>query len=188
MHPQSTQLPLSLEAEEWRPVVGYEGWYEVSSLGRVRRVAPGHGTHVGRILKSSDDSHGYPHVILSSKGYRSCKVHRLVAEAFLGPAAKQEVNHKNGIKSDNRLSNLEWVTHCRNMEHASAIALWTPPGLRGEQHGMAKLTEAQVREIRALGAAGCKKKDVTGRELARRFGVSVSTISVILTGKKWQHV
>jgi hypothetical protein len=106
--------------EVWRPVVGYEGVYEVSDRGNVRRIKPGIATRPGKVLKPFPHSEGYLRVSLSV----NCKavnkyIHVLVAEAFYGPCPEgMEVNHKNTEKTDNQLSNLEFMTHGENTLHA----------------------------------------------------------------------
>lgn len=104
---------------EWKPVKDYEGIYEVSSEGDVRRIKGGKGTRVGTCLKPKTNRNGYRELVLcrSAKDHKTHSVHRLVAIAFLGDADLQ-VNHKNFDKTDNRLSNLEWVTQEENMAHA----------------------------------------------------------------------
>src|SRR3972149_1183846 len=102
-------LPPDLPSEEWRPVVGWEGWYEVSNLGRVRRIKEAAGTRRGHILRwAVGGKPPYPRVFLCREGKVLTKrVHRLVAEAFLGPCPEgQEVNHKDGDKANPRASNL----------------------------------------------------------------------------------
>ena len=104
--------------EEWRPVPGAEGYYSVSSLGRVRSEPLPHpcvGRQRGRVLKLSRDSKGYLifKLCLPGERGRTTKAHRAVAAAFLGPpAGDAQVNHRNGDKSDNRPENLEYVS-CR---------------------------------------------------------------------------
>src|SRR5690606_20843671 len=110
------------------------------------------------------------------------RIHVLVAQHFLGPRPPGfEVNHKNGIKEDNRAANLAWVSHRENMRHALRTCLnWA----RGERHPHAKLTEAQVLELRAAYARG----GVTQKELAHRVGVSPGYMNLILRGKRWRHL
>jgi len=113
-----------LMAEEWRPVIGYEGWYSVSSLGRVRRDADIHNRwgrcpqSSGRILKRGTSSKAeYPQVRLSRPGRVEVRrVHVLVARAFLGaPPNGHEVDHKDANRWNCALTNLEYVTHRENL-------------------------------------------------------------------------
>lgn len=118
--------------EEWRPVVGYEGVYEVSDLGRVRSVdrwnVDSRGRKFkrsGRIIAGGKSGAGYPYVVLwRNSREKLAYVHRLVAEAFLPPIqGKLEVNHINGVKTDNRAENLEWCTSSENKSHAFRVGL-----------------------------------------------------------------
>jgi hypothetical protein len=120
--------PAGGATEEWRPVVGFEEWYEVSDLGRVRRIRSQRGVVVGRILKASPNTDGYPHLALTVAGVpKSRTVHTIVADAFLGPRPpKHNVDHKNGVKSDCRLANLGIVTHSENRRRAFALGLQKP--------------------------------------------------------------
>ena len=125
--------------EEWRSVPGYEGLYDVSSLGRVRsrprRVRcgfAGKGTRTmgGKLLMLCDDGLGYLQCCLGHRGeVRVSKVHRLVALAFHahGGPERNEVNHKNADKSDNRSENLEWVSRQENIDHAKNLGLMRGP-------------------------------------------------------------
>lgn len=121
-------------AEEWRPCPDYEGTYEVSNLGSVRRSAPGRGTQVGKIRKQSVSSGGYQSVGLSFGGVqKTFNVHGLVARAFLGPCPEGlEANHIDGIKSNCSASNLEYITHSLNQKHAYAIGIH--PSRLGEKN------------------------------------------------------
>ena len=106
-----------MKNEEWRDVVGYEGRYQVSSMGRVKSFK----WNKERFLKPSMDKDGYLLVTLCAGGKRkTLKVHRLVCEAFHGnPDNKPQVNHINEDKTDNRACNLEWCTCKQNVNHGS---------------------------------------------------------------------
>ena len=105
--------------EVWRPVVGYEGLYEVSSLGNVRSL-PNNRHKEPLLLTQAVHWKGYLRVALRKKGERKYKrVHRLVAEAFIpNPENKPTVNHKDGQRSNNCLDNLEWATMSENKHHS----------------------------------------------------------------------
>lgn len=160
--------------EEWRPVAGYQDLYSVSNLGSVKRNS-------GKVLKPCPIRTGYQLVRLYRPGSsRTAYVHRLVLEAFVGPSALQ-ANHKNGIKGDNRLENLEWCSASRNMQHS-----YDELGRRapfGDRHSNAKLTEQMVRAIRAE----YRPRVVTRSMLAKRYGVSQPAIDKVLCGENWKH-
>ena len=137
--------------EEWKPVVGYEGLYEVSSFGRVRSL--GRSTtfkirskiatcyYPPKILKQVYAFDNYLKVGLTTKNrvLKTVSVHRLVAEAFLpNPSNKTQVNHKNGVKDDNRVDNLEWCSPKENTIHAHRTGLC---GINGMSKPLAKLDE-----------------------------------------------
>ncbi len=180
--------------EEWRPVVGYEGIYEVSSLGQVRRVGPaarhgaghGGGVRIGRI-RQPQTVRGYLVVLLWKEGrYQPFLVHRLAAAAFLGPLPDgYEINHRDGDKTNNRPENLEYVTRSANMLHAYRTGLRPEANLpTGEAHPNAKLTAADVDKIRRL-----YQPRVYGTpRLAKEFGVSHKTIHAIISGKNWKRL
>jgi hypothetical protein len=111
----------------WKDVWGYEGLYQVSNLGDVRslprKTRNGNGYFIkkGRLLKMGYYKNWYRSIILVDiNGKRNThKVHRLVAVAFLeNPKSYKDINHKNGIKSDNNVSNLEWCTRSKNISHS----------------------------------------------------------------------
>jgi hypothetical protein len=165
-------------SEEWREVE-VAPRYEVSNLGRVRNKKS------GRVLSGS------PHATLGyvlvgvlpvRSGGRAAYVHRLVAQAFLGaPPPRYEVNHKNGIRFDNRLENLEWVTHSQNNKHSYDVL--GRPRTYGERSGRSTLTPDAVRSIRALWDDGR-----TREEIAAQFGISTSSVRAIVTRKRWAHI
>lgn len=177
-----------MSKEEWRDVVGWEGLYQVSSLGRVKRVAPGKKTYPGKILKPQKSTVGYPWVNLTKNGkHVSLFIHRIVATAFLERGVgKTEVNHKNGDRTDCRLSNLEWVTKSENRIHARDVlgVQFNPNPTHGPKHHRSKLTEHQVTEIRDLYATG----NYTHQQLANMFGISKPQAGKIIRRDFWKHV
>jgi hypothetical protein len=108
-------------------------------------------------------------------------VHRLVAEAFLGPCPSgMECCHNNGVAADNRLLNLRYDTHKSNIDDRARHGR-VP---KGENHARAKLTELQVHEIRSAYKAG----GVTLKQIAKKYGVNFTLIHAIIKRKIWQHV
>ena len=114
--------------EEWRPIEGYEGLYEVSSYGRVRSLdkyvkckGESYRLHKGKVLSPAKDTIGYLFVILHCNGKcKTIRVHKLVAEAFLpNPENLTEVNHKDEDKINNRADNLEFCDHKYNMNYGT---------------------------------------------------------------------
>lgn len=176
--------------EVWKPVQGYEGIYEVSNLGRVRsldRVAenrwgttrPIPGTM--RTIAVKREGYCFVNLFRKSKG-QPMYVHRLVALAFLpNPDNLPQVNHKDGDKSNNALTNLEWCTGSDNCYHAIHEGIYQQA--RGESSAKAVFTEDQVREIRRRWAAGEKQK-----HLAAEFGTRPGTINKIVHRQRWKHV
>jgi len=179
---------MSKQTEIWKDVRGYEGVYQVSNLGNVKRIGAIPGAVVGRLLKPFLRG-GYPFVVLSRNNVqKNLLIHRLVCEAFNGPppSQKHEVNHKNGNRIDSRASNLEWVTRSENHKHAYRVLDRKPPKStgKGESHNTSKLTAKQVRRIRRLYAAGKYNQS----ELARQYGLHTTTIWAIVHRKSWTHI
>jgi hypothetical protein len=170
--------------EVWLPVVGFEGLYEVSDWGRVkslaRKDADGGRRIAERILKPAPNKGGYLLVALhKNKKQHGRLVHRLVAEAFIGPRPTGlQVCHGIGGKADNSLANLRYGTATEN----AADKLRDGTAQRGEQHGQAKLTAEKVLEARRRTKAGTIG---SATQLAREWNVSQSSLSNAICGKSW---
>lgn len=175
-----------MDNEAWRPVPDFPN-YEISNLCRVRNSR-------GKILRAIyDPSCRYVRYCFRYEGHQLTKnAHRVMWRAFYGeiPAGLQ-LNHIDGNRQNNAMGNLELVTPSENGLHAARLGLLasgnrhharrTPEVMaRGERHGQAKLTEAQVREILRL------KGYAT--DIARQYGVSATQIKDIRRGKTWKHV
>ena len=171
--------------EEFRDVPGYEGFYQVSDQGNVIslvRLTPDAIARGVRKAKQSlafgKNKQGRLQVTLCKGGFaKRFQVHTLVLLAFVGPRPEgTECRHLDGDHTNNVLTNLEWNTHTVNMRdkdsHGTQVV--------GEVHFKAKLTEQDVREIRASSA--------TERELAFTYAVSQVAIHFIRTRKTWKHV
>lgn len=174
-------------SEKWLPARGFESHYEISSIGRMRRLKPAPRTRPGLMNKPAIDKDGYHKYVLSCDNVRtSCYAHRLTYETFVGPIPPgMQINHKNGIKDDNRLENLEVVTPSQNTAHGFRI-LGRKPVLnphQGSTNGRAKLTEKQAREVFDLRALGWSQQ-----KIADRFGIDQTSVSRILLGKGWTHL
>jgi hypothetical protein len=171
------------EAERWLPVVGWEGLYAVSSLGRVRSFHAGRGSGKrGGLLKPQVGTSGHLTLRLSrNSAGKTVQIHQLVMRAFVGPCpAGMEVCHGPNGALDNRLSNLSYGTRSKNH---GADRVRDGKSNRGERQWMAKLTEAQVIDIRRRYAAGALQ-----RSLASEYGVTRSTIGSAIAGGHWAHV
>ncbi len=168
---------------EWRSIISLPN-YEVSEFGAVRRALPGKNTVVGKVLKGQIDKDGYRRYCLYRDGkkfYRSA--HRLVAEAFIGPRPfpTAEVAHWDGTRTNNHWSNLRYTTPLGNgrdkVRHGNSLV--------GIEHPGAKLTDDEVKEIRAKYAAG----GTSTTKLARNYGLkSAQSIGNIINRLTWSHL
>jgi hypothetical protein len=162
--------------EEWRAVAGFEEYYQVSNLGRVRslrRMKP---------LVGSIDSCGYHRVTLwTPHGQSTGKVHRLVCRAFHGPPniLHREVAHLDNDRLNNRAANLKWVSHAENIYHKRIHGTHGA----GEKHPGAKLTNAEI-DLMVAGFLSGERS----RAIAARFGVSWHTVNDIRSGRSWRHI
>jgi len=185
------RVPNIMTNERWEPITEYEGLYEVSDLGRVRRTADSSNRRFkkGYELSPMSVGKGYLSVTLHDDGRNQrCYVHRLVGFAFCSPPVSLdgvEINHRNGVKTDNRAENLEWVTRSENMRHSHQILGSPPPPIGiGEKNGRAKLTESDVLQIRAKYSNG----QITQAELARFYKVTPAMIGYIVRRDYWTHI
>ena len=168
--------------EQWRRVVGSDGYYEVSSLGRVRSVdrKDNRGRFLkGRVIKQVK-SLGYCTICIHIDGNRKqARVHRLVLEAFVGPCPDgMEACHNDGCKTHNYTDNLRWDTRVNN--HADKAKHGTLA--KGEKHGRCRLEEHDVHAIRELADMGYGCTRIKRR---LRLNVGESTIGSILNGRNW---
>jgi hypothetical protein len=169
-----------IEGENWLPVIGYEGKYLVSNMGRVRTISENSIAKNQSILSQHNHRKGYKIVSLwNGVRQNTFKVHRLVAIAFISnPMNLPEVNHKFGDKTDNRASQLEWVTSGDNQRHAYSIGL--SKSKKGSNNGRNVIDENSVIDI--------YKSKETLPMLAKKYNVSKSCISHIKTGYTWGHL
>lgn len=153
--------------ENYTQILEYPN-YEVSELGNVRRV------NTTSILKPIDNGKGYKVVHLSNiKGRRLCLIHRLVMSTFKPTTDNKDVNHMDGAKSNNNISNLEWVTKSENTRHAHRTGLFSSRN---------KLSIEQVKEIKLA------KDTIKAKVLAEKFDVQTSIIYKIWTGLLYPYV
>lgn len=164
--------------EAWKVIPSFPN-YEISEFGVVRRLKPAKATKPGKILKSFPDSCGYMRIsLMRDKKQITCKVHQLVAEAFIGPRPEgMEVNHIDTVRTNCHFTNLEYCTHLENMRHAFR----TTGHNRGEKHGLVKMTEKDVIEARRRRACGEQYQSI-----ADSMGYSRSNIVNAVLGYTWK--
>lgn len=160
----------NMQGEVWREVAGYETLYQISNFGRVKSLGNSQARQE-KILKQQLQRDGYKRVWLCKKGLKRKKfpVHRLVANAFIpNPHCKEQVNHQNGDKLDNRLVNLNWMTRKENIAHAF-------------ETGLVKKNENPV--IATHLDTGEQRKFKSQKEASRELGIYPKIISNVLNGR-----
>lgn len=177
------------EEEIWKPIQGTM-FHEASSHGRIRSIDhttitihPKNGVfsqlRKGKILNPVLAVTGYHKISITFSGFRKLmSVHRLVAITFIdNPSYKGEINHKDGIKTNNHLSNLEWSTSSENQKHAFKHGLQVSK--YGENNPMTKLPSIYIPIIKE-----CRRMGFIGKDIAKYFGMSTSHINSIIQGTK----
>ncbi len=179
---------------QWIDIEGFEGFYQINILGQVRsldKIVSNYPnctrTIKGRVLKWNLDNGGYYRVDLRGQlGMRkNSLLHRLIAIHFIpNPKGYPHINHKDGIKTNNNLFNLEWCTHKQNMRHGYDTGL-IPKKInpKGEKGIAAKLTDKQVVEIKKRLADGERIVDI-----AIAYPVKKGAIGEIKAGRSWGHI
>lgn len=172
--------------EIWRPVVGYEGWYSVSNLGKIRRDRINSYTSGGIMKTRIIIDKGYEQVNLCRDGVRQeFKVHKLVAAAFIGPRPnKYQINHKNGIKTDNSADNLEYLTASENQLHSVKHGLFQDSS--GSRNPMAKTNEETVLKIRSEFDGNNRRE--SAKNLSEKYGIRRADIYRIINRERWKHI
>ena len=170
----------NLPGEIWRDIKGFEGYYQISNLGRVKSFCKGKI----KILNVLPSKRGYLRVDLRRPNKRRrCFVHVLVAEAFVpNPENKPQINHRDGNKQNNHFKNLEWSTGSENCQHAYDTGLQKS----GCDRKNSKLTAEQVREIRRDCIPG--DNDFGYRPLGRKFNVSNQTVKKVFYRVTYKNV
>lgn len=177
--------------EIWKPVPGYEGYYEVSDLGSIRsvdrtiKIRCASGLYdrklAGHPIAQTLDGRGlYLMVMLSRDGQnKKHLVHRLVAQAFIeNPYGLPEINHKDENKRNNCVSNLEWCTHKYNNTYGSKQTAG-----RGEKNSQSKFSESVIRKLKSEYIKGDPEFGTLG--LSKKYGISISHVSAIIHGSRW---
>lgn len=184
----------NIKSEIWKNVTGYEELYKISIDGKVISIQRTTLTKGGKfrivpkkLLKCHFDKNGYVIAGLCKNGLiKNKKVHRLVALAFIPNIDnKLYVNHKDGNKTNNYISNLEWITAQENTDYARNLGLLkfiNAP--KGEKSGASKLKNEDILQIRYL----YHTKNISKSEISRPFNIGTTTAHKIIDKITWKHI
>ena len=164
-------------------VAGYEGLYEISTLGTLRTLAR-QGTNTREVIGSVDHGGYRRYALCKNSTTKSISAHRLVAETFIpNPEGKRTVNHKNGNKLDNRVENLEWMTHSENHQHAYNV-LGRQAAMLGKTGAAHHNAKAVVRVCKATGEC---TNYATLQQAADAGDFNIGHISACCNGHRNSH-
>jgi hypothetical protein len=176
-----------MKEEFWVDIPNYEGVYQISNLGSMRsysRVVD-YGVkkayRPGKVLKLRKSNQGYLYTVFCLNKIReTIKPHRIVAKVFLeNKENKPCVNYINGIKHDNTVENLEWVTYSENTIHSFKLNL--SKSKKGEESHLSKLKNSDVLNIRNM----CSNKKISQLDVAKKYNISQSQVSRIMRNTNW---
>jgi len=185
-----------LPGEIWKDIPGYEGMYQISNMGRLknleRKFWRNHSvtykytlyTRKENISKLHSWDGDYIRTTLYKNGIKKhIKLHRLVGQLFIpNPKNLPQINHKNGIRYDNKVENLEWCTNSENILHAYRIGL--EKAVCGELHHNSVFKNSDIIKIRCMYETG----NYSMRELAKKYNVDKDTIKCIVRRETWKHI